>query len=354
MPRIGHSSGGSCRQPSDPGGGPGRAGRNRPGKPAADVSASSSGCPGGSGQPRRPAVLGRRQGKRRFYHADLPAAADRAGIPPRASQETPPADHGDIAGVGRLFHRRRVVGLGAVRAPHAVGKSAANRPICRAGRRHVGLGKGRAGARQICPGRRTGKIASFISTYKGTTENAQDNDRNAGRSARSAYRGHRGPRAVKPGPAPDGPAHVPPAAPTEIAKIEPKLPLPHVKTPAAAPDSKKPPTPAAVPDKPVPEEPELAKPPERVGHLVSSDDQVLLAYNTKAGYWERVAAKESLVSQQRLLVPPTYRDEISIGVGVTVDLLGGTQVQLLPARTRSRSAWPSTSDAWCWCRRRKH
>ena len=64
--------------------------------------------------------------------------------------------------------------------------------------------------------------------------------------------------------------------------------------------------------------------------MVSSDDQVLLAYNTKAGYWERVAAKESLVSQQRLLVPPTYRDEISIGVGVTVDLLGGTQVQLLP------------------------
>ena len=120
-----------------------------------------------------------------------------------------------------------------------------------------------------------------------------------------------------------------PAAPTEIAKIDPKLPTPHIKTPAT-PDSKKPPAPAAEPDKPVPEDIEPAKLPERVGHLVSSDDQVLLAYNQKAGYWERVAAKESLVSQQRLLVPPTYRDEISIGAGVTVDLLGGTQVQLLP------------------------
>ena len=162
-------------------------------------------------------------------------------------------------------------------------------------------------------------------TPKTTTVAAADHPPAGPASANPAHAAPPSQPAVKPGPVLAGPAHVATAPPTAIAKIDTKLPPP--ANPPATPDSKLPATPATEPGKTAPETP---KPPERIGHLVSADDQVLLAYNTQAGYWERLATRDPLVSQQRLLAPPTYRDEISIGAGVTVELLGGTQVQLLP------------------------
>ena len=67
-------------------------------------------------------------------------------------------------------------------------------------------------------------------------------------------------------------------------------------------------------------------PPEPLGRLMSSD-QVLLTDDSKGG-WLRVATNQMLVPQ-RLLVLPTYRAKVTLTVGVTLEILGGTQLELL-------------------------
>ena len=72
----------------------------------------------------------------------------------------------------------------------------------------------------------------------------------------------------------------------------------------------------------------LPLPPEPLGRLVSSD-QVLLK-DDPAGGWVRVAANQ-LLMPQRLLALPTYRAKVNLlTVGVTLKILGGTQIELLP------------------------
>ncbi len=145
------------------------------------------------------------------------------------------------------------------------------------------------------------------------------------------------------GESPDGTAKAP--------STEPILPLPPetAKAPAAGPPSKLPEPPletATEPTLPPPPDGEKAKPdggtakmpppkppeesallpPEPLGRLMSSD-QALLSYDRGAG-WTRVGANQMLVPG-RLLTLPTYRARVTLTLGVTLDLLGGTQVELL-------------------------
>ena len=144
---------------------------------------------------------------------------------------------------------------------------------------------------------------------------------------------------VAPGKEPPPGAEGPEAAPTPLAKIDAKGP-PKPGTPppasneplldalASTPDhrdSKVAGPAGSEPGKPAPEAVAAA---ERVGRF-NSEDQVLLAFDPQAGFWQRVPAKEPLVSGQRLLALPTYRAEISLNSAITLQMLGGTQVQLL-------------------------
>jgi len=79
-------------------------------------------------------------------------------------------------------------------------------------------------------------------------------------------------------------------------------------------------------DKPVAAPPAL--PPEPLGRLMSSD-QVLLKDSSNGG-WTRIAANQMLFPQ-RLLALPTYRVKVTLTVGVTMEILGGTQIELLPS-----------------------
>ena len=67
-------------------------------------------------------------------------------------------------------------------------------------------------------------------------------------------------------------------------------------------------------------------PPEPLGRLVSSN-QVLLKDDPASG-WVRVAANQMLMPQ-RLLVLPTYRAKLTLTVGITLEILGDTQIELL-------------------------
>jgi hypothetical protein len=71
-------------------------------------------------------------------------------------------------------------------------------------------------------------------------------------------------------------------------------------------------------------------PPEPLARLMSNE-QVLLKNDPKAG-WVRVGANQMLMPQQ-LLVLPTYRAKVTLTVGVTLEILGGTKLELLPSST---------------------
>lgn len=168
-----------------------------------------------------------------------------------------------------------------------------------------------------------------------------------------------------PSEAPDGPATKEPAeepaqSPAEDVRTETKGPVPSAPPEQPAPEKspdgpaeapspvapestpKTPADPAVVPDKapgaevekqpeipPVVEQPQL--PPEPLGRLMSSE-QVLLSDGVGAG-WTRVAANQMLIPQQ-VLVPPTYRAKIALTMGVTLEILGGSHVELLGSSAR--------------------
>jgi len=69
-------------------------------------------------------------------------------------------------------------------------------------------------------------------------------------------------------------------------------------------------------------------PPEPLGRLMSTD-QVLLKHDATAG-WTRAAPNEML-TPQRLLCLPTYRAKVALTVGVSLEILGGTRLDLLPS-----------------------
>jgi len=77
------------------------------------------------------------------------------------------------------------------------------------------------------------------------------------------------------------------------------------------------------------EEPET-EPAIPMGRFLS-DEQILLRYESEDDAWVRVAAKGSLYPSDRLVALPTFRPEIGLAAGTTLQLLGGTQVELLRA-----------------------
>jgi hypothetical protein len=84
-----------------------------------------------------------------------------------------------------------------------------------------------------------------------------------------------------------------------------------------------------------------AKPPEdktpplsdRLGRY-NSEDQILLVNSGTDADWQRVASKDILTANEQLLALPTYRPEITLGAGVKLRVLGGTELELLPANAR--------------------
>jgi len=131
----------------------------------------------------------------------------------------------------------------------------------------------------------------------------------------------REPARLMPTPEPSGLATTPageakpPANPLrapESGKLEPQL------MPGAG-------TPKALPSEPAEAAP---LPPERLGRLVL-DRQVLLQYDRQSGVWTRMGAEAALTSARPMLSLPPYQP-ILVLTGVTVQLIGGTQLELLP------------------------
>lgn len=124
----------------------------------------------------------------------------------------------------------------------------------------------------------------------------------------------------------DQPVQPPPSEPVEPPPVEPVAPPPEATPPAETVP------PAETTPKVEPEEPPVASqpppdlPPEPLGRLMSSE-QVLLS-NGVGGGWARVAANQMLVPQE-VMTLPTYRAKIALTIGVTMEVLGGTRVELL-------------------------
>jgi hypothetical protein len=123
-----------------------------------------------------------------------------------------------------------------------------------------------------------------------------------------------------PGPA-ETPVEEPVKKPVTSITIKPetspqKTPAEPSKLPASQPR----PEPAEKPAEPPP------LPPEPLGRFMSID-QVLLR-DAAGGDWQRVAPNQML-TPQRLLALPTYRAKVSLTIGVAVEILGGTQIELL-------------------------
>ena len=125
-----------------------------------------------------------------------------------------------------------------------------------------------------------------------------------------------------PTPEPDKNGKQPPAAPGTgaVARIESKPPVPpHGEEPV-------PPTPPGAEAEKEAPQPAVA---ERIGHFVSQE-QVLLQRDAKTHEWMRVLPGEPAMTTQCLLSMPNYRPEIALDAGIIVQLVGGTQVQVLP------------------------
>jgi len=82
-----------------------------------------------------------------------------------------------------------------------------------------------------------------------------------------------------------------------------------------------------------PSEEKTPPPSERLGRYMS-EDQILLRNPGAASVWQRVASNEFLSANEQLLTLPTYRADITLGLGVKLRMLGGTQLELLPGNAR--------------------
>jgi len=72
--------------------------------------------------------------------------------------------------------------------------------------------------------------------------------------------------------------------------------------------------------------------PEPLGRFLSDEQKVLLSDNPPNG-WTRVAANQTLIPQH-VLALPTYRPKIVLTPDVTVEILGGTRVELLGSNAK--------------------
>ena len=83
-------------------------------------------------------------------------------------------------------------------------------------------------------------------------------------------------------------------------------------------------SPQAKPGEPAP------VPEEVLGRLVS-EHAVLARFEPKGSEWQRVPAQGSVSANKPLLALPAYRPMITLTAGVTLQMMGGTQIELLPA-----------------------
>lgn len=63
---------------------------------------------------------------------------------------------------------------------------------------------------------------------------------------------------------------------------------------------------------------------------VTTNRQVLLALAAGRGEWRRAGSNATVYSDDTLLSPPTYRSTVALRAGITMEMLGSTQVTLLP------------------------
>ncbi len=73
-----------------------------------------------------------------------------------------------------------------------------------------------------------------------------------------------------------------------------------------------------------------AAPASPVGR-VTTNRQVLLALPAHRGEWRRAGSNATVYSGDTLLAPPTYRSTVALRKGITMELLGSSQVTLLQA-----------------------
>lgn len=100
---------------------------------------------------------------------------------------------------------------------------------------------------------------------------------------------------------------------------------PAVPGPAAAPGV--PPSSASIP----PSAP--AAPAEGVGRLIS-EREVLLRFTSKDQSWERLPTRATVFPNDQLVALPTYRPNLSLTAGISVQFRGGAKVELLPPDSR--------------------
>jgi len=70
-------------------------------------------------------------------------------------------------------------------------------------------------------------------------------------------------------------------------------------------------------------------PPERLGRFVL-DRQVLLQFDRTSNSWMRMGPQAVLTSSQPIMSLPSYQPILALTIGVTVQLVGGTQLELMP------------------------
>ena len=124
-----------------------------------------------------------------------------------------------------------------------------------------------------------------------------------------------------------GPAEQPGAGPT----VQPAPKAPEEPTPE--PPKGQETQPAPQPEIPPAEEPIVTQPQEPIKAVAGlmSEREILLRLNTQTAHWERLSLRKSVTAGETLLALPTYRPLLALmSAKVTVQLIGGTQVALLP------------------------
>ncbi len=142
-------------------------------------------------------------------------------------------------------------------------------------------------------------------------------------------------------PGPELPDPTDPAGPGGPEAPGPESPEPPVtdpdQGPTAEPTEQPGPPPAADQPKPQGEEQPkvvpLPEPPKGLAGLMS-EKQVLLRFHPPTGHWHRVPPQGVVTAGEKLLVLPTYRPLLALmSAEVTIQLIDGTQAELLPVDT---------------------
>ena len=78
--------------------------------------------------------------------------------------------------------------------------------------------------------------------------------------------------------------------------------------------------------------PGVGQPPkvEPIGRVTSATTEAMLRFDPRTAGWVRLSGRETLLVGDRLLALPGFRPQVALANGVSFDMLGGTQIDLLP------------------------